>query len=88
MSIWKAAFELSALLGPEETSPPPPHLPPLIFLKKNPPEGVNYQWAPKGSYQIEQILDIIRQLPNIFNMFKEKGYVVYVLDDYSVYLMT
>ena len=30
-----------------------------------PPEGVNYQWAPKGSYRIEQILDMI----NRFNMF-------------------
>ena len=33
-----------------------------------PPEGVNYQWAPKGSYQIEQILDMIKQLPNRFKM--------------------
>ena len=52
-----------------------------------PPEGVNYQWAPKGSYRIEQILDMIKQLPNRFNMFTEKGYAIYVLDDYSVHLM-
>ena len=52
-----------------------------------PPEGVNYQWAPKGSYRIEQILDIIKQLPNRFNMFTEKEYTIYVLDDYSVHLM-
>ena len=37
-----------------------------------PPEGVNYQWAPRGSYRIEQILDMIKQLPNRFNMFKKK----------------
>ena len=52
-----------------------------------PSEGVNYQWAPKGSYQIEQILDMIKQLPNRFNMFTEKEYPIYVLDDYSVHLM-
>ena len=52
-----------------------------------PPEGVNCQWAPKGSYRIEQILDMIKQLLNRFNMFTEKGYVTYVLDDYSVHLM-
>ena len=48
-----------------------------------PPEGINYHWAPKGSYRIEQILDMI----NRFNMFTEKGYVIYVLDNYSVHLM-
>ena len=53
-----------------------------------PPEGVNYQWPPKGSYRIEQILDMIKQSPNRFNMFTEKGYAIYVLDDYSVHLMT
>ena len=52
-----------------------------------PPDGVNYQWAPKGSYRIEQILDMIKQLPNRFNMFTEKGYAIYVLDDYSVHLI-
>ena len=50
-------------------------------------KGANYQWAPKGSYRIEQILDMIKQLPNRFNMFTEKGYAIYVLDDYSVHLM-
>ena len=52
-----------------------------------PPQGVNYQWAPKGSYRIEQILGMIKQLPNRYNMFTEKGYAIYVLDDYSVHLM-
>ena len=50
-----------------------------------PPEGVNYQWTPKGSYRIEQIIDMIKQLPNRFNMFTEKRYAM--LDDYSVHLM-
>ena len=30
---------------------------------------------------------MIKQLPNRFNMFTEKGYAIYVLDDYSVHLM-
>ena len=52
-----------------------------------PPEGVNYEWAPKGSYRIEQILGMIKKLPNRFNMFTEKGFAIYVLDDYAVHLM-
>ena len=30
---------------------------------------------------------MIKQLPNRFNMFTEKRYAIYVLDDYSVHLM-
>ena len=30
---------------------------------------------------------MIKQLPNRFNMFTEKGYAIYVLDDYSVHLI-
>ena len=30
---------------------------------------------------------MIKQLPNRFNMFTEKAYVIYVLDDYSVHLI-
>ena len=28
-----------------------------------PPKGVHYQWAPKGSYRIEQISRMIDKLP-------------------------
>ena len=52
-----------------------------------PPKGVHYQWAPKGSYQIEQILGVINKLPNQFSMFTEQSFAIYVLDDYSVHLM-
>ena len=38
-----------------------------------PPESISYHWASKGSYRIEQILDMIKQLPNRFNLFTEKG---------------
>ena len=47
-----------------------------------PPEGFNYQWAPKGSYRIEQIVDMVKEISNRFNIFTEKGYAIYVLDDY------
>ena len=52
-----------------------------------PPKGVHYQWAPKGSYRIEQILGMIDKLPNRFNMFTEQSFAIYVLDDYFVHLM-
>ena len=52
-----------------------------------PAKGAHYQWAPKGSYRIEQILGMVDKLPNRFNMFTEQSFAIYVLDDYSVYLM-
>ena len=52
-----------------------------------PPNSVHYQWAPKGSYRIEQILGMIVKPPNWFNIFKEQSFTVYVLDGYSVHLM-
>ena len=52
-----------------------------------PPKGVHYQWAPKGSYGIEQILGMIDKLPKQFNMFTEHSFPIYVLDYYSVHLM-
>ena len=47
------------------------------------PQGVTYQWAPKVKYRIEQILSMIKQLLNRYNMFTEKAFAIYVLDDYS-----
>ena len=52
-----------------------------------PPEGVIFCWSPKGSYRIEQILDMIDSLPNWFNMFTQQKFAIYVLDNYSVHLM-
>ena len=63
----------------------------LIFSGKrvtlNPPEGVNCQWAEKGSYRLEQMLEMIKTLPNRANPFTKKNYCIYVLDDYAVHLM-
>ena len=33
------------------------------------------------------MLGMIKKLPNRFNMSTEKGFAVYVLDDYTVYLI-
>ena len=52
-----------------------------------PPKGVRYQWAPKRSYRIEQILGMIDKLPNQFNIITDQSFGIYVLDDYSVNLM-
>ena len=53
-----------------------------------PPKSVHYQWAPKGFYRIEQNLGMTDKLPNRFNMFTEQSFRIYVLDDYSVHLMS
>ena len=42
-----------------------------------PPQGVNYQWPPKGWYRIEQMVGI----------FVENRFAMYLLHDYSIYLM-
>ena len=68
-------------------------LPEFVFkgigtrTKVNAPKNMHYQWAPKGSYRLEQMLKTISHLPNRFNMFTPKNYAIYVLDDYSVYLL-
>ena len=45
------------------------------------------QWSEKGSYREEQMLETISHLPNRLNMFTQKNYAIYVLDDYAVHLM-
>ena len=55
--------------------------------KLSPPEGISYQWAVKGSYRLEQLLETIKRLPNRFNIFSHANFAIYVLDDYAVHLM-
>lgn len=40
----------------------------------HPSAVVNYQWALKRSYHMEQIADLFKQLPNRFNTFNKKGF--------------
>ena len=53
--------------------------------KLDPPSGVHFQWAVKGSYRIEQMLETIKHLPNKSNPFTCKNFDIYVLDNYSVH---
>ena len=47
----------------------------------NPPKGIKFQWAPKGSYRLDHMLKTIENLPNCFNSFTPKIYAISVLDD-------
>ena len=53
----------------------------------HPPDGIKYNWAPKGSYRLEQMLYTISNLSNRCNIFTPKNYAIYVLEDYSVHIM-
>ena len=53
----------------------------------HPPIGVNYNWAPKVLYRLEQMLYSISNLTNRFNIFTRKNYAIYLLDEYSVHIM-
>lgn len=57
-------------------------------VKLNPPEGVHVQWAPKGSYRLENMQAMIKRLPTRVRnfVFEEKNWGIYSLDDYSVHL--
>lgn len=57
-------------------------------VQLNPPEGVNVQWAPKGSYRLENMEAMIEQLPTRVKsiVFEQKNWAIYSLDDYSVHL--
>ena len=68
-------------------------LPEFVFkgvgtrTKINAPPNVYYQWSPSGSYRLEHLKKTISNLPNRYNMFSEKDFAIYVLDDYAVHLM-
>ena len=48
--------------------------------------SIHYQFAPKGSHHIENMLTTIEHLPNRFNYFTHENYQIYSLDDYAVHL--
>ena len=54
----------------------------------DPPEGVHVQWAPKGSYRLENMEAMIARLPTRVKslVFEQKTWAIYSLDDYSVHL--
>ena len=40
------------------------------------PSNIHYQWAPKGSYCLEQLLETIKHLPNCFNIFSHANFAM------------
>ncbi|GFO11576.1 steryl-sulfatase [Plakobranchus ocellatus] len=57
-----------------------------VRIQVNPPPGVKVQFAPKGSYRLENMLKTIGHMKNRYNMFSQKDFAIYILDDYSVHL--
>ena len=55
-----------------------------IHLEK--PKDMHVSWTPKGSYRLETMLETIKHLPNRCNVFSQKDYAIYVLDNYSVHV--
>ena len=55
--------------------------------KLDPPDGIRFNWAPKGSYCLDEMLKTIWNLTTKLNIFTPKNYAVYVLDDYRMHLM-
>ena len=69
----------------------PMPLPEILFKGKGvrievKPPNMNVQFAPKGSYRMENMLKMIENLKNRHHMFSHKEYAIYILDDYSVHL--
>ena len=52
--------------------------------KVDPSPRVHFQWAEKGFYWVENMLDTIKHLPNKDNLFTCKNFEIYFLDNYSV----
>ena len=55
-------------------------------VKVNPPAETSVQWAEKGSYRLEHILEFIENLPTIPTAFAPEKRRVFTLDDYSAHL--
>ena len=57
-----------------------------LRVKTNPPNGLNVQWAEKGSYRLEPLLKFVLSLPPQPVLFSKAKFKIYTLDDYSVNL--
>ena len=54
--------------------------------KLSPPDGVAFHWTQKGSVRKETLVEIIKHLPNKRNVFSEKDFILYSMDDYAAHL--
>ena len=67
-------------------------MPEMVFKGKgtrihlNPPDSMEVQWSPSGSYRLDTMLGTISHLENRYNIFTAKDFAVYILDDYSVHV--
>ena len=74
---------------PEKSTVPPAE---FVFkgkglrVKVNPPGKIKVQWAEKGSYREENILEFINRLPTIHTKFCPRNRELFTLDDYSAHL--
>ena len=76
------------------SSPDKTKLPPAEFVfkgkgtrtKLNPPGKIKVQWADKGSYRLEHIIEFIQRLPTIHTGFAPQSRDVFTFDDYSAHL--
>ena len=74
------------------TSTGEPLLPEFVFKGKGirihlqPPQGVHVQFAPKGSYRLDTMLQTISHFRNRSNPFSCANFAIYILDDYSVHV--
>ena len=55
--------------------------------KLSTPNEGKYHWTQKGSYRLELLLEIIKNLSNCFNMFSHENFPIYVLDNNNVHSM-
>ena len=55
-------------------------------VKLNPPSGVTVQWAPKGSYKLENVVKFCDQVPAQPCVLFPQKRKIFTLDDYSAYL--
>lgn len=56
--------------------------------KLNRPDGVTSHWSPKGSYRLKTMKATIKTLSNLKaqNIFSQRQWAIYILDDYSVHI--
>ena len=57
-----------------------------VRIKVSPPKDMQVQFAEKGSYRLENMLQMTKCLKNRHHIFSQKDYALYILDDYSVHL--
>ncbi|CAL4062693.1 unnamed protein product [Meganyctiphanes norvegica] len=88
MSRERASVYTQLSTEPQNTMPTPE----ILFKGKgvgvhiNPPQNMSVQFAPKGSYRLENMLKMVKTLKKRRHIIPQNEYSLYILDDYSVHL--